>query len=71
MICVALQTHINDGMLLRDSKARTAATTVSVDGDIPTKSKPPLVEGSEKRAQDLSKAFEESQNTAKQLCTLV
>lgn len=58
-------------MLRRYSKARTTATTVSVNGDIPSNSKPPNVDVSEKRAQDLSKALEESQNTAKQVSYLV
>ncbi|XP_071735356.1 kinesin-like protein KIN-14E isoform X1 [Rutidosis leptorrhynchoides] len=66
-ICVALQTHINDVMLRRYSKARSAATTGSIDGDVPTKSKPPVVDVSEKRAQDLSKALEESQSSVKKL----
>nr|XP_043631561.1 kinesin-like protein KIN-14E [Erigeron canadensis]XP_043631562.1 kinesin-like protein KIN-14E [Erigeron canadensis] len=67
-ICVALQTHINDVMLRRYSKARSAATTTAVvNGDIPTTSKPTNVDVSEKRAQDLSKSLEESQKTVKQL----
>lgn len=68
-ICVALQTHINDVMLRRYSKARSASNTasVNVNGDIPTNSKPPSVDASEKQAQELSKSLEESQNTAKQL----
>ncbi|GKA86901.1 kinesin-like protein KIN-14E, partial [Tanacetum coccineum] len=66
-ICVALQTHINDVMLRRYSKARSATTTGPVNGDVPTSSKPPNVDVSEKRAQDLAKALEESQKTAKQL----
>nr|GEZ48736.1 kinesin-like protein KIN-14E [Tanacetum cinerariifolium] len=66
-ICVALQTHINDVMLRRYSKARSATTTGPVNGDVPTSSKPPNVDVSEKRAQDLAKALEETQKTAKQL----
>ncbi|XP_010555139.1 PREDICTED: kinesin-like protein KIN-14E isoform X3 [Tarenaya hassleriana] len=59
-ICVALQTHINDVMLRRYSKARPA-TSSFVNGDISCSSKPQNVEVYEKRVQDLSKAFEESQ----------
>ncbi|XP_023767429.1 kinesin-like protein KIN-14E [Lactuca sativa] len=66
-ICVALQTHINDVMLRRYSKARTASNTSSVNGDIPTNSKPPIADVGEKRVQDLSKALEECEKTAKQL----
>ena len=70
-ICVALQTHINDVMLRRYSKARSATTTGPVNGDVPTSSKPPNVDVSEKRAQDLAKALEESQKTAKQVSNVV
>lgn len=59
-ICVALQTHINDVMLRRYSKARSAANSL-VNGDISCSSKPQNLEVYEKRVQDLSKAFEESQ----------
>ncbi|CAH2042982.1 unnamed protein product [Thlaspi arvense] len=59
-ICVALQTHINDVMLRRYSKARSAANSL-VNGDISCSSKPQNLELYEKRVQDLSKAFEESQ----------
>ncbi|KAI3798704.1 hypothetical protein L1987_33982 [Smallanthus sonchifolius] len=66
-ICVALQTHINDVMLRRYSKARSAANSGALNGDISSNSKPPNVDVSEKLAHDLSKALEESQKTAKQL----
>ncbi|KAG7535866.1 FERM N-terminal [Arabidopsis thaliana x Arabidopsis arenosa] len=59
-ICVALQTHINDVMLRRYSKARSAANSL-VNGDISCSSKPQNFEVYEKRLQDLSKAYEESQ----------
>ncbi|CDY57771.1 BnaC02g45110D [Brassica napus] len=60
-ICVALQTHINDVMLRRYSKARYAANSLVNGGDISCSSKPQNLEVYEKRVQDLSKAFEESQ----------
>ncbi|KAJ0703716.1 putative minus-end-directed kinesin ATPase [Helianthus annuus] len=66
-ICVALQTHINDVMLRRYSKARSAVNSGPINGDISGNSKPLNVDGGEKRAQDLTKALEESQKTAKQL----
>ncbi|KAJ4887525.1 Kinesin-like calmodulin-binding protein [Raphanus sativus] len=59
-ICVALQTHINDVMLRRYSKARYAANSL-VNGDISCSSKPQNLEVYDKRVQDLSKAFDESQ----------
>lgn len=65
-ICVALQTHINDVMLRRYSKARSVANG-SVDGDISNNFKPPSLEVYEKRVQDLSKAVEESQKNTNQL----
>ncbi|KAJ7953273.1 Kinesin-like calmodulin-binding protein like [Quillaja saponaria] len=65
-ICVALQTHINDVMLRRYSKTRSAATA-SINGDISNNFKPPNVELYERRVQDLSKAVEESQKNADQL----
>ncbi|XP_004287698.1 PREDICTED: kinesin-like calmodulin-binding protein [Fragaria vesca subsp. vesca] len=64
-ICVALQTHINDVMLRRYSKARTASSG-STNGDISSNLKP-SVEVHEKRVQDLSKAVEESQQNVDQL----
>ncbi|XP_052196753.1 kinesin-like protein KIN-14E [Diospyros lotus] len=64
-ICVALQTHINDVMLRRYSKARSAATG-SINGDLSTNSKPTSVDVYEKRIQDLSKALEDSQKNANQ-----
>ncbi|XP_076954154.1 kinesin-like protein KIN-14E [Bidens hawaiensis] len=66
-ICVALQTHINDVMLRRYSKARSASNSGPINGDVSGNSKPPNVDVGEKRTQDLSKALEESQKTAKQL----
>ncbi|KVI08699.1 Band 4.1 domain-containing protein [Cynara cardunculus var. scolymus] len=69
-ICVALQTHINDVMLRRYSKARSATSTAPLSNsgaDPPTNSKPPSVDVSEKRLQDLSKSLEESQKTANQI----
>ncbi|XP_022739576.1 kinesin-like protein KIN-14E isoform X2 [Durio zibethinus] len=65
-ICVALQTHINDVMLRRYSKARSVANG-SVNGDVSTNFKPPSLEVYEKRVQDLSKAVEESQKHNNQL----
>ncbi|KAL6274282.1 hypothetical protein ACE6H2_024974 [Prunus campanulata] len=65
-ICVALQTHINDVMLRRYSKARSA-TIGSTNGDLSNNFKPSDVEMYEKRIQDLSKSVEESQRTADQL----
>ncbi|KAK7346176.1 hypothetical protein VNO80_20691 [Phaseolus coccineus] len=68
-ICVALQTHINDVMLRRYSKARSAGGGAgSLNGDISNNSsKPPNMELYEKRVQDLSKLIEESQKNADQL----
>ncbi|KAK8996206.1 hypothetical protein V6N11_076453 [Hibiscus sabdariffa] len=65
-ICVALQTHINDVMLRRYSKARSVANG-SVNGDVSNNLKPPSLEVYEKRVQDLSKAVEESQKNTNQL----
>ncbi|KAI4314690.1 hypothetical protein L6164_027576 [Bauhinia variegata] len=65
-ICVALQTHINDVMLRRYSKARTVASG-SVNGDISNSPKPPNMELYERRVQDLSKAVQDSQRYADQL----
>ncbi|MED6143508.1 Kinesin-like protein KIN-14E [Stylosanthes scabra] len=65
-ICVALQTHINDVMLRRYSKARTTAGG-SLNEDISSNFKSPNSESYEKRIQDLSKAAEESKRNADQL----
>ncbi|KAH0970932.1 hypothetical protein GBA52_023088 [Prunus armeniaca] len=65
-VCVALQTHINDVMLRRYSKARSA-TSGSTNGDLSNNFKPSDVEMYERRVQDLSKAVEESQRNADQL----
>ncbi|XP_072995272.1 kinesin-like protein KIN-14I [Typha latifolia] len=62
-ICVALQTHINDVMLRRYSKARSAGGG-SIQSNISQTIKPPSLEIYEKRVQDLSKAVEESQRNA-------
>ncbi|KAF8409844.1 hypothetical protein HHK36_002362 [Tetracentron sinense] len=64
-ICVALQTHINDVMLRRYSKARSA-TSGSINGDISQNLKPPSVDVYDKRVQELSKAVEDSQKNADQ-----
>ena len=65
-ICVALQTHINDVMLRRYSKARAIANSAT-NGEIPNHSKSPssslTSEVYEKRLQDLCKAIEESQKS--------
>ncbi|KAH1206026.1 Kinesin-like protein KIN-14E [Glycine max] len=68
-ICVALQTHINDVMLRRYSKARSAAGggSGSLNGDISNNSKTPNMELYEKRVQELSKHIEESKKNADQL----
>ncbi|OWM68374.1 hypothetical protein CDL15_Pgr004856 [Punica granatum] len=65
-ICVALQTHINDVMLRRYSKARSVAGG-STNGDVSNNFKTPSMEVYEKRIQELSKAVEESQNNAERL----
>ncbi|KAK9670510.1 hypothetical protein RND81_13G206100 [Saponaria officinalis] len=66
-ICVALQTHINDVMLRRYSKAKAIATNVT-NGEVPNNSKPmPPAEVNEKRVQDLYKAAEDSQKQIDQL----
>lgn len=66
-ICVALQTHINDVMLRRYSKARSA-TNGTVNGDISSNNhKPPVADTYEKRLQELSSALEESEKKANQL----
>jgi len=65
-ICVALQTHINDVMLRRYSKARSTVGG-SLNEDTPTNYKPSNLELYEKRVQDLSKLAEESQTNADQV----
>lgn len=65
-ICVALQTHINDVMLRRYSKARSASGG-SVLGELPQMVKSSNVDIYEKRVQELSRAVEESQKSADQL----
>lgn len=76
-ICVALQTHINDVMLRRYSKAR-ATTNNATNGDVPNNLKSPApalapaptAEVYEKRLQDLYKAIEESQKHIDRVCDL-
>ncbi|EEF33851.1 kinesin-like protein KIN-14E [Ricinus communis] len=65
-VCVALQTHINDVMLRRYSKARSTASGL-VNGDLSNTFKPPNVEAYEKRVQELSKSIEESQKNTDRL----
>uniref|UniRef100_A0A2P2JQL3 Kinesin-like calmodulin-binding protein n=1 Tax=Rhizophora mucronata TaxID=61149 RepID=A0A2P2JQL3_RHIMU len=65
-ICVALQTHINDVMLRRYSKARSVASG-SLNADLSNNSKPSNMEVYEARIQDLSKTLEECQKNANQL----
>ncbi|CAD6261853.1 unnamed protein product [Miscanthus lutarioriparius] len=62
-ICVALQTHINDVMLRRYSKARSA-NSVTSQNDVNQAYKPPNIEMYEKRVQELTKTVEESQKKA-------
>ncbi|XP_051139409.1 kinesin-like protein KIN-14E [Andrographis paniculata] len=64
-ICVALQTHINDVMLRRYSKAR-AASNGSVNGHFSDNARPAVVDN-EKRVTELSKSLEESQMKVNQL----
>lgn len=67
-ICVALQTHINDVMLRRYSKARSGSVTSTVSqNDVSQVDKQPHVETYEKRVQELSKEVDESQKKADQL----
>ncbi|KAL3612797.1 hypothetical protein D5086_003817 [Populus alba] len=65
-ICVALQTHINDVMMRRYSKARTVAGG-SVNGDVLNNSNPTSVEVHGKHLNELSKTIEESQKKSEQL----
>ncbi|XP_042508441.1 kinesin-like protein KIN-14I isoform X2 [Macadamia integrifolia] len=65
-ICVALQTHINDVMLRRYSKARSTGSA-STNGEISQNLKPPSLDVYERRIQELSKAVEESKKNANQL----
>ncbi|GJN26116.1 hypothetical protein PR202_gb14019 [Eleusine coracana subsp. coracana] len=65
-ICVALQTHINDVMLRRYSKARSATSATS-QNDVTQSYKAPNVEIYEKRVQELTKTVDESQKKADQL----
>ncbi|KAG0461730.1 hypothetical protein HPP92_022027 [Vanilla planifolia] len=65
-ICVALQTHINDVMLRRYSKARSA-TGSSQDDQSNHTAKPTSHEVYEKRVQELSKAVEESHKNVDKL----
>ncbi|XP_022859794.1 kinesin-like protein KIN-14E [Olea europaea var. sylvestris] len=65
-ICVALQTHINDVMLRRYSKARAVANGSSI-GHLPDNIRPHTMDIHEKRVQELSKSLEESEKKASQL----
>ncbi|VFQ99761.1 unnamed protein product [Cuscuta campestris] len=66
-ICVALQTHINDVMLRRYSKTRSASTG-SVNGDLPNTAKTPTMDSyKEKRIDELSRALEESRQKINEL----
>ncbi|KAJ6809319.1 kinesin-like protein KIN-14I [Iris pallida] len=65
-VCVALQTHINDVMLRRYSRARSIAGG-TIQSDVPKEIKPPSVEVYDKRVEELSKAVEESQKNADKL----
>uniref|UniRef100_A0A1D1YVK4 Kinesin-like calmodulin-binding protein n=1 Tax=Anthurium amnicola TaxID=1678845 RepID=A0A1D1YVK4_9ARAE len=65
-ICVALQTHINDVMLRRYSKARSSSNG-SVQGDFTQSIKPASLDTYEKRLQELSMVVEESQKNADRL----
>ncbi|XP_074560216.1 kinesin-like protein KIN-14I [Curcuma longa] len=65
-ICVALQTHINDVMLRRYAKARSA-TVGAIQGDFSHSSKAPSSDMHEKRIQELSRSIEESQKNIDRL----
>ncbi|XP_042014112.1 kinesin-like protein KIN-14I [Salvia splendens] len=69
-ICVALQTHINDVMLRRYSKARAIANgsvnNGSVNGSPSHNVRPPL-DPNEMRVLELSKSLDESENKVNQL----
>lgn len=69
-ICVALQTHINDVMLRRYSKAQPPATRSTQD-DSSHSVNPPSLDIHEKCVQELSKAMEESQKTADKVSKLL
>ncbi|KAK6127578.1 hypothetical protein DH2020_038696 [Rehmannia glutinosa] len=64
-ICVALQTHINDVMLRRYSKARAAANG-SINGH-PSDNARPTIDINEKRVSELSKSLEELENKINQV----
>ncbi|KAL8532214.1 hypothetical protein ACS0TY_008714 [Phlomoides rotata] len=64
-ICVALQTHINDVMLRRYSKARAAVNGPS--NGHPSENVRPPMDINEKRVLELSKSLEESENKVNQL----
>ncbi|KAL5980142.1 Kinesin-like protein KIN-14I [Asimina triloba] len=65
-ICVALQTHINDVMLRRYSKARSATTGSTQGGFAQVKSS--SVDVYEKRVKELSKALEEARKNVDKVC---
>ncbi|KAK4384004.1 Kinesin-like protein KIN-14I [Sesamum angolense] len=68
-ICVALQTHINDVMLRRYSKARATANG-SINGHPSDNVRPPAVDFNEKRVLELSKSLEESESKVNQAAIL-
>ncbi|KAJ6836328.1 kinesin-like protein KIN-14I [Iris pallida] len=65
-VCVALQTHINDVMLRRYSRARSVASG-TIQSDVPKEIKPPSLEVYDKRVEELSKSVQESQKNADKL----
>ncbi|XP_074575269.1 kinesin-like protein KIN-14I isoform X2 [Curcuma longa] len=65
-ICVALQTHINDVMLRRYAKARSA-TGGATQGDFSHSAKASSPDAHEKHIQELSRSIEESQKNADRL----
>ncbi|KAG8373568.1 hypothetical protein BUALT_Bualt11G0038000 [Buddleja alternifolia] len=65
-ICVALQTHINDVMLRRYSKARVTSNG-PVNGHPIDNIRPPAVDVNEKRLLELSKSLEVSENKVNQI----
>ncbi|KAJ8771027.1 hypothetical protein K2173_023352 [Erythroxylum novogranatense] len=65
-ICVALQTHINDVMLRRYSKARSVASS-PMNGDPSSNAKHHNADAYESRIQELSKSMEEYQKKTDQL----
>jgi hypothetical protein len=67
-ICVALQTHINDVMLRRYSRSHgSGSSNASNSLDATLVSKPPGMEGYEKRLKEMTKLLEESQRKIDQV----